>query len=99
MASELLQLPEKTSAFSSTGADRLATERMRKEFQFRISALILACATVATIVFGAVNFTKEGQFPIPDNGALWVEAGTTQAHHIVPGSPHAKSGLKSADRM
>src|SRR5947209_12925887 len=99
MASELLQLPENTSAFSSTGADRLATERMRKEFQFRISALILAFATVAAIVFAAINFTKEGQFPIPDDGALWVETGTIQAHHIVPGSPAEKSGLKSGDRI
>ena len=99
MASELLQSTEKTFAFGSTGVNRLATERMRKDFQFRISALILAFVTVAAVVFAGINFFKEGQFAVPDDGALWVESGAIQAHHILPGGPGEKAGLKPGDRI
>ena len=72
---------------------------MRKDFQFRISALILAFMTVGAVVFAGINFSKEGQFPVPDDGARWVETGALQVHHIPAGSAAEKTGIKPGDRI
>src|SRR5437764_9834944 len=100
MASELLQLPKKTLAFSSLGVNRLATERMRQDFQFRISALILAFATMATVLLAGINFSKERQYPVPDDGGWWMEAGTgIYAQRVVPGGAADKAGIKPGDQL
>src|SRR5437868_7455802 len=100
MASELLQLPKKTLAFSSLGVNRLATERMRRDFQFRISALILAFATVAAVVLAGINFSKERQYPVPDDGVWWMEAGNgIYAQRVIPGGPADKRGIKPGDLL
>ena len=100
MASELLQSPTTTLAFSSPGVDRLATERMRKDFQFRISALILAFATMAAVILAGINFSKEGQYPVPDDVVWWMEAGTgIYAQRVVPDGAADKAGIKPGDLL
>jgi len=73
---------------------------MRKDSLIRFSALILAILTVATIVFAAINFQKEGQFVTPDDGAWWLEQnGALVAQRVVPGGPAENAGIKAGDRL
>ena len=100
MAHELLQSARSRFAFGGEGIDRLTTERMRKDLQFRVSALILALATVAAVIFASINYWKESQFPVPDDGAWWVEQGDgLRAERLVPGGPAENAGIKPGDQL
>jgi two-component system, NtrC family, sensor kinase len=99
MASDLLQ-NQKTPAFQNGEADRLATQRMRKDFQFRFSALVLAFITMAAVVFAGINVWKEGQNPLPDDGIAWIENGNTLlARGVHPGSAGDLAGIKAGDKL
>lgn len=102
MASQLLQSTDKTLAFSRhEGRDRLAAQRMRKDFLFRFSALFLALLTLAAIIFGGINYfkerTKEAQAPTPFDGVSWVETGIIQAQSVLQGSAADKAGIQAGD--
>ncbi|HEV2961276.1 MAG TPA: ATP-binding protein [Candidatus Angelobacter sp.] len=104
MASELLQSPGKTPAFSRHGGrDRLAAQRMRRDFLFRFSALLLALLTLAAVIFAVINYsaerTKETKNPTPVDGVWWVETGIIQAQSVLQGSPADKAGLRTGDRI
>ncbi|HWZ42579.1 MAG TPA: ATP-binding protein [Candidatus Saccharimonadales bacterium] len=81
---------------------------MRKDFQFRFSALVLAFVTVAAVIFAAINVYKEGQNPRPEDGVWWLEKTSTvhgqqvpviQAERVTIGGPGDKAGIKSGDRL
>lgn len=98
MALHLHQPPENTLAFSNSS--RLETRRMRKDFQIRFAALFLAVLTLAAVVFAAINYWKEGQFPVPDDGAWWIESGDgLKAERLTPGGPAEKAGIKVGDHL
>jgi PAS domain S-box-containing protein len=100
MASKLLQSTEKTPAFSKYGGrDRLAAQRMRRDFQLRFSALLLALLTLAAGIFAGINYWKEAQNPIADDGVWWVETGIIQAQSILQGRPAYKAGIRLGDRI
>ncbi len=99
MASDLLQNP-KTSAFNLREADRLATQRMRKDFQTRFSALVLAFITLAAVIFAGINAWKERQNPLPDDGVAWIENGDSLlAHGVNSGSAGDLAGIKTGDHL
>src|SRR5260221_3486181 len=99
MASDLLQ-NSKTSASSHNEADRLATQRMRKDFQFRFSALVLAFITMAAVIFAGINAWKERQNPLPDDGVACVEHGEILlSHGINSGSAGDLAGIKTGDQL
>src|ERR1700694_1230123 len=100
MASKFLQSTEKTSAFSKDeGRDRLAAQRMRRDFQFRFLSLLLALLTLAAVIFGGINYWKEAQNPIAEDGAWWIETGIIQARNVLQGSPAYKVGIRAGDRI
>ena len=101
MASDLLQRkPSTPNAFGSGEAARILKHEMRKDFQFRFSALILGFLTLTAIVFAAINFQKERQNPIPVDGVWWKESGQTiQAEKVVAGGPGDKAGIKPGDHL
>ncbi|MBV9435570.1 MAG: PDZ domain-containing protein, partial [Acidobacteria bacterium] len=73
---------------------------MTRETQLRAAAVVLALCTVAVIVFGAINFDKEGQFVIPDDGVWWLEnSGQLVAERVNPQSPGEHAGIKSGDSL
>jgi PAS domain S-box-containing protein len=77
-----------------------ATPRMPKESLIRVSAVVLAILTGASIVFAAINFQKESQFSSPEDGAWWVEQnGVLAAKRVVAGGPADKAGIKVGDRL
>ncbi|HEY6348728.1 MAG TPA: ATP-binding protein [Candidatus Angelobacter sp.] len=73
---------------------------MRKDFQFRVSALVLAVITLAAVVFAAINYWKEDQFPVPYDGAWWVESGNgLRAERLTVDGPAEKAGIKAGDQL
>jgi two-component system, NtrC family, sensor kinase len=101
MASDLLQFVLKEFALSSCArTHEPVDERMRKDSIIRVSAVVLALLTLATIVFAAINFQKESQYLTPEDGAWWVEHdGTLVAQRLAPGGPAEKAGIKVGDRL
>ena len=101
MASDLLQ--SSLREFVQQGVDNsliVANKRMRRDSLIRASAIVLAILTVATIVFAAINFQKEGQYLTPDDGAWWLEHdGNLIAQRLAPGGPAEKAGIKAGDHL
>src|ERR1700692_3903194 len=66
---------------------------MNRESQARFVAVLLFLLTVAAVVFAGVNFQKEREFPVPDDGVWWVEhGGKLVADRVEPSGPGAKGG-------
>ncbi|HEY6253330.1 MAG TPA: ATP-binding protein [Candidatus Angelobacter sp.] len=73
---------------------------MRKDFQIRVSALVLALITLAAVVFAGINFWKEGQYPVPSDGASWIESGDgLRAVDLAPGGPAENAGIQPGDQL
>src|SRR5579864_409863 len=99
MASDLHQKPVKATVPGTSESDRLATQRMRKDFQFRFSALVLAFVTLAAVIFAGINVWKEGQNPLPDDGVFWLENGDAlQAQRVNVGGAGDVAGIKPGDK-
>src|SRR5215510_4078074 len=98
MAIQLLQSSHKPFAFSShLGSE---TQRMRKDLQLRFSAVVLAFITLTAVIFAGINFLKEGQYPVPFDGAWWTESGDgLKADHLTPDGPAEKAGIKPGDQL
>ena len=73
---------------------------MRKDFQVRFSALIVAFITLAAVIFAGINFWKESQFSAPYDGAWWVESGDgLKAARLTADGPADKAGIKVGDQL
>jgi PAS domain S-box-containing protein len=73
---------------------------MTRESQLRAAAVVLALCTVAVIVFGAINFQKEQEYVVPDDGVWWLEnSGQLYAQRVNPEGPGARAGLKTGDQL
>jgi len=98
MAIQLLQSSHKPFAFSSHFGSE--TQRMRKDLQLRFSAVVLAFITLTAVIFAGINFLKEGQYPVPFDGAWWTESGDgLKADHLTPDGPAEKAGIKPGDQL
>jgi two-component system NtrC family sensor kinase len=66
--------------------------------RIRLGAAILALASLATIVFGIINFQQRTMFATPDDGVSWTEvpSGIT-ASHVISHSPAANAGIRTGD--
>lgn len=100
MASQLLPPSSKVFARNIQPFRPQKTERMRKDFQLRFSALVLAFLTLTAVIFAGINFWKEWQFPTPTDGAWWIESGDgLKAERLVPGGSAEKAGIKPGDQL
>jgi two-component system, NtrC family, sensor kinase len=101
MARELLHMPLPKSASNNREVPRgAAGERMRRDSLIWFSAVILAILTAATVVFAAINFQKERQYPVPYDGVWWVEqGGSIVAARVDPGGPADQAGIKAGDKL
>lgn len=101
MASDLLQpLARRSIHKDGDGPFRAASQQMRKDSLIRVSAVVLALLTAATIVFAIINFQKENQYLTPDDGAWWLEQnGTLVAQRLAQDGPAEKAGIKPGDRL
>src|SRR5207302_11254874 len=73
---------------------------MTRESQLRAAAVVLALCTVAVIVFGVINFQKEREYIVPDDGVWWLESGgQLSAERVTPLGPGERAGLKAGDQL
>ncbi len=71
---------------------------MSREFNVRFSAVLLGLITVAAIVYGYLNVSKERSYETPYDGVWWVEhLGEIHAQGITLQGPGAKAGIKDGD--
>ena len=99
MAPELL-IAEREASEPSNGHARPRYERMTRESQLRAAAVVLALCTVAVIVFGVINFQKEREYVVPDDGVWWLESrGQLYAERVTPLGPGERAGLKAGDQL
>ena len=73
---------------------------MNQETHVRSVAVLLFLLTLAAVIFGGLNFTKEREFAVPDDGAWWIEHdGNLVADRVDPSGPAAKAGVKAGDQL
>jgi PAS domain S-box-containing protein len=73
---------------------------MNRDFQIRFTAVLLALLTVAAAYLAWVNFQKERDFPVPNDGVWWVEHdGKLVADRVEPMGPGDKGGIRIGDRL
>src|ERR1700688_2937039 len=73
---------------------------MDRNLQNRFTAVLLALLTVAAVVYAVVNFQKERESQVPDDGVWWVENnGALTADRITANGPGEKAGIKQNDRL
>jgi len=99
LAPELL-IAEREASESLKAYARPRHERMTRESQLRAAAVVLALCTVAVIVFGVINFQKEREYVVPDDGVWWLErGGQLYAERVTPLGPGERAGLKAGDQL
>lgn len=73
---------------------------MNRESQVRFVAVLLFVLTVAAVIFASINFQKESNYAVPDDGIWWVEQnGRLIADRVDANGPGAKAGVKPGDRL
>src|SRR5579875_2352639 len=71
---------------------------MLQELKFQFSTAILTVLTVAAAVAAALNFQQIHRFPLPDDGAVWMEShGRVIAARLDPGGAAAFAGIRVND--
>ncbi|HWD98185.1 MAG TPA: PAS domain S-box protein, partial [Bryobacteraceae bacterium] len=71
---------------------------MLQELKFQFSTAILTVLTVAAAVAAALNFQQIHRFPLPDDGAVWVENhGRVTAARLDPGGAAEFAGIRIHD--
>ena len=73
---------------------------MRKESIVRFSAVALALATLAVVIFATINWQKESIYSTPTDGVWWKEDSSGLiARGLMPDGPGEKAGIKVGDRL
>ena len=71
---------------------------MRKAFQTRILAVILAVVTLGVCVLAGFNLSQELNTQFPTDGVVWVEAqGGLRADRVPADSPAHRAGIRTGD--
>src|SRR5581483_3476046 len=91
---------QKQSRRSSAPSTNSPSGSMNKDFQVRFTAAFLMLLTAAAVVYAAVNFQKEREFQVPDDGVWWVEqAGRLTAKQVETSGPGDKAGIRPGDQL
>ena len=82
-----------------TGA-QLSFSGMNRDYRIRFTAGFLALLTAAVVTLAWINFRKQGQFVVPDDGVAWVEShGGIVAERVVANGPGARAGIQRGDKV
>ena len=96
MAVNVLEHTPRSSAPSASSP----SGSMNRDFQVRFTAALLMLLTVAAVVYAGVNFQKEREFQVPDDGVWWVElSGKLTAKQVEGNGPGDKAGIRPGDQL
>src|ERR1700761_6227643 len=69
-----------------------------KELKRQFVSALLVIVTVAAVIAGAINFTQQSRYHLPDDGVTWTDDGrNVVAAYVAPNSPGADRGLRAGD--
>jgi len=73
---------------------------MKSEARVRFVAVVLGLLTVAAATLAWINYQKEGEYQVTDDGVWWVErAGRVVANRVDPTGPAERAGVKAGDQL
>jgi len=73
---------------------------MGKALQTRVTAILLALATLLVCALGIANFMQEGTYDSPTDGVWWVEStGGLHAERVPANSPAHRAGVREGDLL
>ena len=71
---------------------------MRRLFQTRLFAVLLAVLTLAAVGLAIGNFVQENNFAVPTDGIAWSEVhGGLRATRVPPDTPGDRAGIRKGD--
>ncbi len=69
-----------------------------RELKRQFVSALLVIVTVAAVIAGAVNFTQQSRYRLPDDGVTWTDDGqNVVAAYVAPNSAGAQKGLRVGD--
>src|SRR2546430_14080317 len=73
---------------------------MNRDFQLRFTAGLLIHLTTDTVMLARINFQKEPEFQIPNDGVSWMEHNESLfADRVEASGPGARAGIKQGDQL
>jgi two-component system NtrC family sensor kinase len=73
---------------------------MKQTLRVSLGAVVLALATLATMVFAWLNFVQRTEFESPDDGVVWLDTDQgVQARQVAPDSPAVRAGVHAGDYL
>src|SRR5438105_11769526 len=71
---------------------------MRQNLRASLGAVVLALATLATVIFALINFDQRSRFEVVYDGVAWLDTDHgIQASRIAPYSPATSAGIRPGD--
>ncbi len=71
---------------------------MKQNLRVSLGAVVLALATLATMIFALLNFDQRSRFELVDDGVAWLDTDHgIQAWQVSPNSPAARAGIRPGD--
>ncbi len=73
---------------------------MLSNFQVRVTAILLACLTLAAVILASINYSRESQFQIPTDDIVWMKTpGGLVAQQVQANGPGARAGIEAEDLL
>src|SRR3989442_10773127 len=73
---------------------------MRQSLRASQGAVVLALATLATVIFALINFDQRARFEVVYDGVAWLDTDHgIQASRVLPNSPATRAGIRPGDAL
>src|SRR5438552_1261161 len=73
---------------------------MRQNLRASLGAVVLALATLATVIFALINFDQRARFEVVYDGVAWLDTDHgIQASRVLPSSPATRAGIRPGDAL
>ena len=73
---------------------------MKQNLRVSVGAVVLALATLAAVIFAALNFQQRSKFELVDDGVAWLDTDRgVEAWKVSPNSAAAEAGIRPGDHL
>jgi two-component system NtrC family sensor kinase len=78
----------------------IAPRIMKQNLRVSLGAVVLALATLATMIFAWLSFLQRTTFEAPDDGVAWLDTSSgAQAWKLAANSPAERAGIRPGDLL